>query len=101
MPYGPRLSEHEIFSRLQKRIEDGRLPIALSINVIAGYGSAHTCSGCGEEISSDQVEYELAELRDGGQLTFHRSCHAIWQVECVRRITGQSPYHPSDADQLR
>jgi hypothetical protein len=99
LPYGPRLSDHELRSRLQQRIEDGRLPVALSNNVIAGYGSADICSGCGEQISSDQVEYELAELRDGGQLTFHPSCHAIWQLECVRRLTGQNPCPPSDADQ--
>ena len=91
MPYIPLLSEHEIRSRLQQRIEDGRLPVALSNNVIAGYGSAYTCSGCGEQISSDKVEYELAEVCDGGQLMFHRGCHAIWQLECVRRMTGQSP----------
>ena len=89
MPYGPRLSEQDLCSRIQQRIEDGRLPVALSKSLTAGYGSGDTCSGCSEAIFADHVEYELTDPRDGGQLTFHLSCHVIWQLKCMRRIARQ------------
>ena len=100
MPYGPRLSEQELCSRIQQRIEDGRLPVALSNSLTATYGSGDTCSGCGEPINSDQVEYDVADSRDGRQLTFHLSCHAIWQLECVRRVAEHSASGPRDVAQL-
>ena len=92
MPYGPRLSQDEILQRVRQRLEDGRLPVALSSEIIAGYGGAgDMCCVCDEEITSAHIEYELDDPRDHGPLTFHLSCHAVWQLECVRRISEQKP----------
>ena len=95
MPYGPRLSEHELRARIRQCIDDGRLPVALSQEMAAGYGSRGICDGCGEHIDSDHVEYEVTDPRDDSQLLFHLSCHAIWQLECLRRMAGSEASMPS------
>ena len=97
MPYGPRLSEGELRSRVLERIAAGHLPVALSKDLMAGYGgSGDMCPVCDQEILSEHVEYELTDPRDGSQLTFHLHCHVVWQLECVRRIREPPP----DSDSL-
>jgi hypothetical protein len=97
MPYGPRLSEDELFSRARERIKEGRLPLVLSKDLIAGDGgSGDMCCVCDQEILSAHVQYELIDPRDSSQLTFHLACHAVWQLECVRYFREGPP----DSDSL-
>ena len=97
MPYGLSLTD-ELRSRVRERIEDRRLPVALSRDMWAGYGSGRMCCVCDDGISSDSVEYEVTDPRNGAQLVFHLSCHAIWQLECVRRIDQRSGGDRRDTD---
>ena len=97
MPYGPRVAEDELLSRVRERIRDGRLPVALSAEIISGYGgSGDVCCVCEQEILPSHVQYELTDPRDASQLTFHLNCHMIWQLECVRRLREPPP----DSDSL-
>ena len=92
MPYGPRLPQEEILRRVRQRIQEGRLPVALSSDITAGYGGAgDMCCVCDEEIISKHVEYEFTDSRDGAHLPFHLVCHTVWQLECIRRISEQDP----------
>jgi hypothetical protein len=87
MPYGPRLAQDELLSRVQERIADGRLPVAMSVELYAGHGGAgDLCCVCEQEILSSQVQYEVIHPRNASRLTFHIGCHSAWQLECVRRI---------------
>lgn len=86
MRYVPRCSEKALALRVRERIADGRLPVVLSRKLAAGYGSGHTCRVCDRPILRQHVEYEVNDAGDGGQLTLHRSCYVIWQVECARRM---------------
>jgi hypothetical protein len=89
MPYGPRLSEDDLLSRVCERIRDGRLPVALSEQVFAGHGgTGDICQVCDAEILPSQVLYEVPDPRGGNPLMFHLSCHAVWQLECVRRTAA-------------
>ncbi len=69
--------------RVRERIENGRLPAIAAKQIASGYGSGRACAACDEPITSAQVEYEVADERDGGRLSFHLGCHVVWQLECL------------------
>lgn len=77
------LRDTALRSRVRERIEDGRLPVMVPSRIDAGYGSGHACVACDQAITSTQVEYELADYRDGRPLYFHLGCHVVWQIECA------------------
>jgi len=79
------LPDAELRSRVQQRIEDGRLPLLRPERIEAGYGSEDKCCACGEPIEPSKIEYEIAAL-DGQRLKFHFACYMIWQSECSRRL---------------
>jgi len=86
MPTEPVLPESELRSRVLERIADGRLPIALSSHIDAGYGVGAQCVLCDQPIAPDKIEYDITGLGSGNCLRFHFACHAAWQRECALRL---------------
>jgi hypothetical protein len=83
----PALPECDLHSRVLQRIEDGRLPVALSNNIYAGYGQEVQCDLCDQPIAPDAVEYDVDDPRGGKSMHFHSACHSAWQQECALRLT--------------
>lgn len=86
MPTEPVLPESELHDRVLKRIENGRLPVVVSITIDAGYGQGSQCELCDQPIAADQIEYDVADPRTGKRLHFHFACHSVWQRECAFRL---------------
>jgi len=63
MPEDSVLPERELRARLIRRMEDGRLPVALPTRINAGYGSGAQCDLCDQPIAAHQVEYEINDAR--------------------------------------
>ena len=88
MPTEPQIRDRELRSQVRKRIKNGRLPLILSKDVAAGYGSGkNTCAACDQLITRDHIEYEVEDSRIPVPLAFHPGCHAVWQIECAMRLT--------------
>jgi len=87
MTTNPMLPECELHSRVQQRIEEGRLPVAVSNNIYAGYGQEVQCDLCDQPITPDSVEYDVDDPRGGKCMHFHSACHSAWQQECALRLT--------------
>jgi hypothetical protein len=78
--------------RVRRRIEDGRLPDLVVDELYAGFGRNQACSACGNAITPQQVEYELADSRNENPIVLHLHCHKLWQVECgARSEAGEGP----------
>ena len=88
MPHEPVLPESELLSRALKRIEDGRLPLALLDHIDAGYGGGLRCDLCDQVIGADKIEYEITDPGSDKLLHFHMACHLAWQRECALLIKG-------------
>jgi hypothetical protein len=86
MPTEPVLPESELRARVLQRIDDGRLPLAVSTHIDAGYGAGAQCDLCDQSIASDKIEYDVTDPRGGRRLHFHLACHLAWQRECARRL---------------
>lgn len=84
------LRDMALRSRVHERLRDGRLPVMVPSRINAGYGTGHVCVACDQQITSTQVEYELADCRDGTLLCFHLGCHVLWQIECNGNRSGKS-----------
>jgi hypothetical protein len=87
MPTEPVLPESELRSRVQQRIDDGRLPVVLSTHIDAGYGAGGRCDLCDQPIAADKVEYDVTAPGSGTRLHFHIACHLAWQRECAARLS--------------
>jgi len=83
MPTEWQSRESTLRVRVRERIENGRLPAIVLSQIAGGYGSGRTCAACDDPITSDQVEYEVHDERNGNRLTFHLGCHVMWQLECL------------------
>jgi hypothetical protein len=86
MPTESQLRDTTLRVRVRELIADGRLPVMVPTRIDAGYGSGHVCVACAQPITSAQVEYELADYRDGRPLCFHLGCHVVWQIECAAAL---------------
>jgi hypothetical protein len=91
MQSGSTLSETELLQRVQQRIDEGRLPVALPSLISAGYGTGTApCAVCECRILSNQVIYEIDDPRSVDELLpFHFTCYVIWQRECAQRLAMQ------------
>src|SRR5215469_10361881 len=94
MPYGPRLSEHELRSVARQLIIDGQLPILFAKRLVASYGAGSPCCLCRQPIEKHHVEYQVTDAHDGGRLSFHLFCHAAWQLECIAIRSTQEAGRP-------
>lgn len=79
MPFPP-----DAPGKMRAKVEDGRLPLELPARMWAGFGSEKPCDGCGEAISSSQVEYEF-ESREGRTIRLHLGCASLLEAERRRR----------------
>jgi len=77
--------------RVRERIKDGRLPAKVPAQVYASRGHDHMCVVCDQLITSDKVEYEVRDDRDGKRLCFHLGCHAEWHLECGHSASSDPP----------
>jgi hypothetical protein len=57
--------------RVQRLIEDGRLPGQSDHRIDACYGEGRVCSLCGQPIAGTQVEYDCFDARTARDLSFH------------------------------
>jgi hypothetical protein len=88
MPTEPLLPTSELHSRALQRIEDGRLPLALSTHIDARYGVGDKCDLCDQPITEHKIEYDVTDEGSGKSLHFHLACHTAWQRECALRLGG-------------
>ncbi len=95
MPTETQLSDANLRAHIARLIDQGRLPLEVSADIAAGYGSEHKCDACAEPITRTQIEYEVASDRHGVSLHLHFGCHVLWQLECVKRIRGLSHSYSS------
>jgi hypothetical protein len=87
MPTESQIPESELLLRVQQRINDRRLPVVMSSQISAGYGTGRdVCQVCDESIPENKVQYEVGDPRNGNPLMFHFACYVVWQLECARRI---------------
>ena len=86
MPTEPVLPVNELRSLVQQHIEGGRLPVMLSTRIDAGYGAGVQCDLCGQQITADKIEYDVAAPGSDKYLHFHLACHLAWQRECTLRL---------------
>ena len=85
MPTEPMFQESELLPRVQQRIDDGRLPVATSELISAGYGTGmDVCRVCDLAICAGQAMYEIDDPRNSDPLAFHFACYVLWQRECTR-----------------
>jgi len=85
MPTEPVFPESELLLRVQQRIKDGRLPVAVPALISAGYGTGtDVCRVCDLAISAEQTLYEINDPRNSEPLAFHFACYVSWQRECAR-----------------
>ncbi len=90
MPYGSRLSAARLRWMAGGRMTDGRLPAMFPAIFRARLGSDEVCQVCDRLIDRYQVEYQVADARDGRELAFHLMCYKAWQLEC-RRLSAETP----------
>jgi hypothetical protein len=85
------LSERELLQRVQRRIDEGRLPVILPSLISAGYGAGTApCAVCDLDILADQVIYEIDDPRRVEELLpFHFACYVVWQRECAHRLSNR------------
>jgi len=91
MPTEPVLPESELRSRVLQRLEDGRLPLVPSVDIVAGYGAGIKCDLCDLPIAADEIEYDVTDPRSRKSLHFHMACHLAWQRECTLRLNPPRP----------
>ena len=89
MPTESQLQDTALRMRIRALIEEGRLPVMLPKQILAGYGSGRVCVACDRPISGTQVEYEIEDDRNGHRLSLHLGCHVVWQIECARRSAAE------------
>jgi hypothetical protein len=90
MPTEAALLENELRLRVQRRIDGGRLPVALISQVEGSYGTARLCCVCDQPITRENVDYDVVKFCKTTclSLSFHASCYVIWQRECAHRVAN-------------
>jgi len=86
MPTDAVLPESELHARVLQRLADGRLPLALSTRIDAGYGRSYLRALCDQPIAANKIEYDVTDPGSGKTLRFHFAWHSAWQRECARRL---------------
>ena len=90
MPTKSQLHEESLRARIRQKVHDGALPLVIPETIQAGYGFDCECSACGQPITSEEIEYEIAHSHRAIKLSLHRGCYVLWQIECVElRCSGE------------
>src|SRR4029077_4632008 len=93
MPTEAVLLESELRLRVQRRIDGGRLPVALvSSRIDSSHGTRRVCCVSDQPITCDNVDYDVVDFPKTTCLSgsFHSACHVIWQQECAPRCGRQA-----------
>lgn len=87
MPTEATLLEDELRLRVQRRIDDGRLPVTL-VSRIDSHGTERVCCVCDQPIACENVDYDIVDFAETTCITlsFHSSCYVVWQRECAQRV---------------
>ena len=87
MPTEAMLCEDELRLLVQRRIDDGRLPVAL-VSRIGSHGTERVCCVCDQPLGCENVDFDIVDYLETTCLTlsFHSSCYVIWQRECAQRV---------------
>ena len=76
------MDEHSIRERLRRLIRDRQLACEKQERLWAGKGERKPCAACLQPIATTDIEYEIDLDGAGVRLTFHPSCHLLWQQVC-------------------
>ena len=89
MPTEAMLLEDELRRRVQGRIDDGRLPVAL-VSRMDSHGTERVCCVCDQPIAYENVDYDIVDFAETTCLSFsfHPYCYVIWQRECAQRVAN-------------
>ena len=89
MPTEAMVLEDELRLHVQRRIDDGRLPVAL-VSRIDSHGTERVCCVCDQPIACENVDFDIVDFAETTCLTlsFHSSCYFIWQRECAQRVAN-------------
>jgi hypothetical protein len=90
MPTEAVLLESELRLRVQRRLDGGRLPVALVSRIDGSHGTRRVCCVCDQPITCDSVDYDVVDFRKTTclSLSFHSACHVMWQQECAHRVAA-------------
>jgi hypothetical protein len=85
--------EHELRTRARVLLESGKLPSTLPVSARGGGGAPGSCDLCSKRIRPGEADYEV-RYSETRKYRFHFICHALWQLELIRREQwdeGDSP----------
>jgi hypothetical protein len=91
MPTEATFLETELRLRVRRRINGGRLPVALVSRIDSSYWTGRVCCVCDQPITHEIVDYDVVDLRRKTarlSLSFHFPCYVIWQQECANRLAN-------------
>jgi hypothetical protein len=90
MPTEVTLLENQLRLRVRRRIDGGRLPVALVSRMDGSYRTEKVCCVCDRSIADEIVDYDVVNLRrtTSRSLSFHFPCYLIWQQECASRVAS-------------
>ncbi len=75
--------DEQLRTRARTLIASGTLPVVVSVQLNAGYGTGARCAVCALAIGPETVEYETSDPRNGLPLNVHMRCHQAWQLACL------------------
>ena len=99
MPTEAQLRDGALRTLIARRMDEGRLPLVLTKTIGVGVGCGGPCVGCGQTITTDQIQYEAFGPNYGAALQLHWGCHVLWQLECVERTRRSKSAGSQDAPQ--
>jgi hypothetical protein len=104
-PTEAKLLENELRLRVRRRIDRGRVPVALVSRTDGSYLTGRACCVCDQPIEHEIVDYDVVNLRKATcrSLSFHFSCYVIWQQECAARVAIAkltTPHHDRRSSQV-
>jgi hypothetical protein len=90
MPSEAMLLENELRLRVQRRMDGGRLPVALVSRIDGSRGTGRPCCICDQPITCENVDYDVVDFPNTTclSLSFHSRCYVIWQRECAHRVAN-------------
>ena len=66
---------------IRQRLNDGRLPRTLLIELGHGHGIGKTCDGCGSTIAWSERMTVRISVDDWRTLRLHEDCFEVWDTE--------------------
>lgn len=89
MPTEASFLENELRLRVQRRIDGGRLPVALVSRIDGSNGTGRVCCVCDQPIIFENIDFDVVvdvPTTACLSLSFHSACYVIWQQVCAHRV---------------